>query len=266
MASEFTRDYLQLPVAGETSVMDAFVVRPAGDSRPPVVIVGMELFGVNDHIREVTERIARLGYVAIAPNFYHRTLPGDALPMTAEGRKLGFQHLAQLTRERVLRDVDAVLRYARGRSTTPEPVGFVGFSVGGHIAFLAATQFDFAACACFYAGWLLDTQIAMSQPEPTASLSAGIARGGGKLLYFAAGQDQLVTREQRDRLSQILRESGVRHQMVVYEQAQHGFFCNQRDTFDQAAHDDAWARVTTLLSEEIGAMGGLAPSTRDSPR
>jgi carboxymethylenebutenolidase len=252
MPPELMRESLQLPVAGETSVMDAYVARPAGDSRPPAVIVGMELFGVNDHIREVTERIARLGYLAIAPNFYHRTLPRDALPMNAEGRKLGFEHLAQLTRERVLRDVDAVLQFARGRSSTREPVGFVGFSVGGHIAFLAATQFPFAACACFYAGWLLDTQIAMGQPEPTASLSAGIARSGGKLLYFAGGQDSLITREQRDRLSQILREHGVRHQMVVYEQAQHGFFCNQRDTFDQAAHDDAWGRLTTLLAEELG--------------
>lgn len=166
MAYDITQQHLTIPVAADDSLLDAYMARPAGPGRFPAVIVGMELYGVNEDIRDITDRVARLGYVAIAPNFYHRTLPGAALPYGAAGRDQGFVHLHQLRRETTLADVRAVLDFLHADPAIAARCGFLGFSMGGHIAYLAATQCDIAACACFYGGWLVNTTSRSASRKP----------------------------------------------------------------------------------------------------
>lgn len=253
MAAPIFEEHIDIPVAEDGSSIDAYLARPEGEGRYPAVIVGMELFGVNEHLCDVTRRVARLGYVAIAPNFYHRTLPKASLPFGEAGRAQGFEHLNALQRDTALHDVRAVLGFLHRNDHVAGPTGFLGFSMGGHIAYLAATQFDIAASAVFYGGWLANTDIALSRPEPTLALTAGIARHGGKLVYFAGGKDHAVTAEQRAQIAEALKAAHVRHELVVYPEAQHGFFCELRETFDEAARDDAWARVQALLKQELAA-------------
>ncbi len=105
----------------------------------------------------------------------------------------------------------------------------VGLSVGGHIAYYAATQLPLAAVAVFYPGWLTDTGIALSRPEPTLALTPGLTAHGTRLLFLVGDADQLYTAAQRDQIAARLREDGVDHEMVVYPGAPHGFFCDERD-------------------------------------
>jgi carboxymethylenebutenolidase len=130
-------------------------------------------------------------------------------------------------------------------------VGFLGLSVGGHIGYLAATRLDLAACAIFYAGWLSDTGIPLSRPEPTLDLTPGIAEHGGRILYLVGGKDAIVSAQQREDIAQALTTANVRHELVVYPEAKHGFFCEDRDTYDPAAAADAWQRTIALLSSEL---------------
>jgi len=91
--------------------MAAYRVRPTGSGSYPAVIVGMELFGVTRHIRNVTYRVAEQGYLAIAPDIYHRTEPGVELTYDKAGRKRGFELLHLTTREHAIDDTYATMRF-----------------------------------------------------------------------------------------------------------------------------------------------------------
>jgi len=233
----------------ESSVMGAYLARPAAPGRYPGVLIGCEIFGVTAHIRHVTDRVATLGYVAIAPDFYHRTAPGIELAADPDGRARGRELMQRLTRPDVLRDVRAAMAHLRDHAHSAPRISMVGFSLGGHIAYFAATQLDLAATAVFYGGWLPTRDITLSQPDPT--LTPGIAAHDGHVLFLVGEQDQLIPADHRQKIAARLRAAGVRHEMVVYPATPHGFFCDERDTFQQAAADDAWRRVRDLLAAEI---------------
>ena len=252
MFQDLVQEHVLIPVAGSDSPLDAYLARPAAVGTYPVVLVGMELFALTDHIQRVTDQVARLGFVALAPNFYHRAEPHANLPYSDEGRTRGLALLHQLSRADVLADIQAALAFLHARPEVHGRTGFVGFSVGGHIAYLAATQFNIAATACFYGGWLTTTDIPLSQPEPTVQLTPGIAAHGGRLLYFAGAQDPHATAAQREQLAAALQAAHVRHELVVYAAATHGFFCEARPTtFHEESRNDAWQRTARLLTEEL---------------
>jgi carboxymethylenebutenolidase len=240
---EIQGDWIDVPVDGEP--MSAYRARPAGPGHHPTVLVGFEMFGVTDYVRSVADRVAGLGYTAVVPDFYHRCGSRIALPATAEGRARGLELLGQVTRDGVAHDVRALLDHL------PGPAAFVGLSVGGHIAYYAATRFPFAAVATFYPGWLTDDTIPLGRPEPTLTLTPGIAKHGTRLLFLVGDGDHLFTPAQRDEIATRLREDGVDHEFVVYPDTPHGFFCHERDTFREAAADDAFARLTALLAENL---------------
>lgn len=99
--------------------MGAYVARPTSDGPHPGVIVAMELFGVSAHVRDVCERLASLGYLAVAPDFHHRIAPGVELAEDQDGRARGFELLQQMTRPHVLADVHAAIAtYAPGTPAT----------------------------------------------------------------------------------------------------------------------------------------------------
>ncbi len=159
--------------------MGAFVARKS--SRPPAapragVVVCHELFGVTMHIREVCERIAALGYVALAPDLYHRISPGAELAHDDAGRERGFELLRELERDEAVADVRAAVDHLRAGGA--RSVALLGLSLGGHVAYLAATAIDVAAVVCAYPGWLAGTEIGLSRPEPTLTLTAGHHRSG----------------------------------------------------------------------------------------
>lgn len=240
-----------------SSVMGAYLARPAASGQYPGVLIGFEIFGVTAHIRHVTDRVARLGYVAIAPDFYHRTAPGIELAADPDGRARGLELMQQITRPDVLRDVRAAMVHLRDHAHSAPRTGMVGFSLGGHIAYFAATQLDLAATAVFYGGWLPTRDIPLSQPDPTLTLTPGIATHDGRVLFLVGEQDQLIPADHRRQIAAQLRAAGVRHEMVVYPATPHGFFCDERDTFRQAAADDAWRRVRDLLAAELSPESTL---------
>lgn len=228
-----------LDVVGEP--MGAYVARPAAPGEHPGVVVAFEMFGLTSHIREVTDRVASLGYIAVAPDFYHRADPGVELKPDEDGRRRGFELLETLTRGGALADVEAAMAY-----TAADKVGMIGCSAGGHLAYLAAAELGLAATAVFYGGWLTGTELPISRPEPTLSLTGRIA---GKLLYVVGDSDHAVPAEQVGLIAAAL--AGTGHELVVYPDTPHGFFCHQRDSYREGPAEDAWRRVTELLAAEL---------------
>ncbi len=228
------------------STMRGYVARPTGPGPFPGVVAGMELFGVSAHVREVCDRLAVGGFVALAPDLYHRTAPGVELAEDAAGRERGFHLLHQQTREQVLRDVAAAI--ARLHADGSTAVGMVGLSVGGHVAYLAATEFDLPAAVVVYGGWLPTTDIPLSRPQPTLARTPRIT---GRLLVLVGEEDQVVPPEHRRGIAQALRAAGVRHEIITYPGVAHGFLSDRRATYNRTAAHDMWRRVQDLLTTEL---------------
>ncbi|HEU5047781.1 MAG TPA: dienelactone hydrolase family protein [Rickettsiales bacterium] len=252
MENSITTETLQIAVGGSASSMGIYVARPAQEGKYPACIVCGELFGMTEHIMDITRRLAKLGYVAATFDFYHRSAPGVQLPYDEAGRDKGFELLHQLKREDVVNDVQSLLQYLRGRKDVIPKIGIVGFSLGGHIAFLAATQLDLAVCVSFYGGWLTNTEISLSQPEPTVNLSPGIAKHGGRVLYMVGDLDHAVSKEQTSALEAGLKAAGVKHEVIRYPGVKHGFFADVRNTYDADASKNAWEHMQKVLKEELG--------------
>jgi carboxymethylenebutenolidase len=227
--------------------LDAYLARPAAPGRHPGVVVFHELFGISAHVRAVAERLASTGHVAIAPNLHRRTDPALELAHDDAGRTCGFALLENLKRESVLADADAAIAELRARGC--ERVGLLGLSLGGHVAYLTATaRDDLAAAVVAYGGWIPTTDIPISRPEPTIALTPSIT---APLLLLVAGADHAVDAEQPRAVAAALRDANVRHEVVEYPTAQHGFLCEHRATYDRDAACDAWARIDALFAAEL---------------
>ena len=228
--------YLARPDAGAAD-------RPEGEL--PGVLVGMELFGVTAHVRDVCDRLAELGYVALAPDLYHRLEPGIELPADARGRARGFELLHQLTRPGVLEDVAAARDYLGSRSGAL--AGMVGLSVGGHLAYLAATAMDLPVAVVAYGGWIPGHELPLSRPVSTLSGTPGIT---GRVVFLVGDDDPLIPPAERGLLVEALTSAGVDHELIAYPGVGHGFLCDRRAGFDPVAATSAWLLIDQALSRK----------------
>lgn len=239
-----TNATIQIPVADGTT-LPAYLARPAAGHARTGVIVAHELFGVNPDIRAVANDLARAGYLAIAPEFYHRDAPaGRWLERDEAGRQAGFTLLHRLERRPALADAAAAGDWLRAQPGI-ERIAMIGFSAGGHLTYLAACQLPVSRTAVLYGGWLPTTDIPMSQPTPTLDLTPGIT---GRLLYLVGEDDTLIPAAQRDQIRDALRQAGTDHDMVCYPGTGHAFFWPDTPAFSKTARDDAWSRILAMLA------------------
>ena len=239
-----TRATAPISVADGSTLL-AHLAYPTDRPAPVGVIVAHELFAVNPDISGVADGLAKAGYLAMAPEFYHRHAePGRWFERDDAGRREGFAQLHQLGRNQALADVDACVAWLHAQPGI-ERTAMVGFSAGGHLAYLAACRLPISRTAVVYGGWLPTTDIPMSQPAPTLELTPGIT---GRILCLVGEDDALIPADQRQQISAALVEAHVEHELVSYPGAEHAFFWPGTPTFNQDARDDAWARILTMLA------------------
>jgi carboxymethylenebutenolidase len=244
---EITTERVEIP--GEGGSFGGYVARPAGSDPLPAVIVYMEIFGVNSHIRDVTERIAREGYVAIAPDYFHRTGPGVELAYDDAGMEAGMKLLFALQADEMIADANATLAYLRARSDVKgDAIGAMGFCIGGHMTYLTACETDVKVSASFYGGGIAGPQ----GPGGGASTLTRTSDISGRILCLFGGQDAMIPLDQVDAIRSALADAGVRHEVVVYDEADHGFNCDQRATYNEPAATSAWQKVVAAFSQELG--------------
>ncbi len=243
---EIRSERVQIPVSGG-GAMGGYLVRPADTTPRPGVIVYMEIFGVNSHIRDVADRVAREGYVALAPDFFHRTHPGIELGYDEAGMGTGMKGLMALDAEQMVTDAQAALAFLRKQPNTTAKTGAMGFCIGGHMTYLTACETDIAAAASFYGGAIAAPQ----GPGGRVSTLSRTLKIRGKLICLMGAKDALIPMPRVDQMREALEQAGTRHEVIVYDAADHGFFCDQRGTFHKPSADDAWARVKDLFAAEL---------------
>jgi len=228
--------------------MGGYLARPSQGKRHPAVLVFMEIFGINAHIRDVVERVAREGYVALAPDFFHRTGPGVEYGYDDDGMAKGMEMMSGLDADQMVSDASAALEYLRDRAFVDgEKLGCMGFCIGGHMTYLTACETDVKAAASFYGGGI-------AAPEGMGGKESTISRTGkitGKILCLFGEQDGFIPSDQVDAIRAALEAAGTDHEVVVYPGADHGFFCDQRATYQKEAATDAWERVKSLFAEKL---------------
>jgi carboxymethylenebutenolidase len=234
--------------------MDAFVAAPdpAPAGRGPAVVVVQEAFGVNDHVRDVCRRLAGAGYVALAPEIFHRDGAGLEIPY-GEGPR-AMDHLGRLTNAGIETDLAAAFATLRADPRVDSArVGLVGFCVGGFAAFLGACRLDPRATVAFYAGGLV-------RERPGALLEPLLAEAGGiaaPLLCLFGADDGGIPPADVDAVRGRLAEVGASHEVVVYEGARHAFFNDLRPAnYDAAAAHAAWERTLAWFARHLAAGAG----------
>jgi carboxymethylenebutenolidase len=244
---EIVTERVKIPLAGGDS-MGGYLARPKDGGQRPAVLVFMEIFGINPHIRDVTERVAREGYVALAPDTFHRTHPGFELGYDEAGFAKGMEALGALDADQMVADVRAALAFLRGRrDVRGDRIGAIGFCIGGHMTYLAACETDLAAAASFYGGGIAGPKA----PGGRASTLARTPKIKGRILCLFGGKDAFIPAAQVEQVRAALAAARTRHEVVVYPDADHGFFCDQRASYQQAAAADAWSRVQKLFAEAL---------------
>lgn len=208
--------------------LGAYRADPEGAPRGGIVVI-QEIFGVNEHIRSICDRLAALGYAAIAPALFDRTVPGFESGYTAADVEHARTFIANPNWDEFLRDTEAARVALAGSGKT----GIVGFCLGGSVAFAAATRLEgFSAAVGFYGGRI--AAIADETPRCPVQLHYG-------------SEDQGIPMSNVD----TVRAKRPDVDIYVYEGAGHGFNCDARASYDPEAAKLAWGRTTEFFATHL---------------
>ena len=207
------------------------------------MIVIMEAFGLNDHIKDVAERIAREGYVAIAPDLYYRE-PQNVVGYDQLEAAIGL--MQKLVDDKVIADLRAVIDHLKAQTfVNGGRIGITGFCMGGRIAFLAACKFpeEIKAAVPFYGG-----NIAADLPAAPLNFARDLK---APLLCFFGEKDPYIPLAQVQKIEDTLRTLGKLYEINVYAGADHGFFCDDRASYHPDAAKDAWEKTKAWFEKHL---------------
>ena len=234
-------------VHNQDLAIDAYLAMPEASGVYPGVVVIQEIFGVNQHIRDVTEKLAAEGYIAIAPAIYQRQAPGFAVGYGAEDVKQCREYKVKTKAQELLTDIQATIDYLYTLPLVKQSgVGTIGFCFGGHVVYLAATLDRVAATASFYGA-----QIATWCPgsdQATINYTKDIK---GTIYTFFGTEDPLIPNEQNAQIEAELKQHNIDHQVFRYQGATHGFMCDYRDSYSPDVAKDSWKKVLNLFSQKL---------------
>lgn len=213
--------------SGDGHEFAAYRSTPAGKPKAGVVVI-QEIFGVTSHIRHVTDDFAARGYLAIAPALYDRVQPGAELSYKEIER--GRDIMMKLDLDKVALDVQAAITAARSAGK----VAVVGYCWGGSVADLAACRTDADAAVAYYGrqmvNWLGE--------KPKCPV-----------MYHFGRNDPLIPME----IVEQVRAGRPGQEFFVYDDAGHGFNCNDRPEYHAASADLALERTLRFFDRHLGA-------------
>ncbi|GAB4228133.1 MAG: dienelactone hydrolase family protein [Stanieria sp.] len=222
--------------------MPAWLCQPTKNNSKcqPAILLLMEAFGLTEQIRDVAVRIAKEGYVVLAPDLYYRQLPNN---------KFGYEQVEQAMAmmwqldfgQPIEQDIEAALAYLKLQSTVvPNKIGVTGFCLGGGLSFLTACRFSdrIAAVASFY-GMVLDEWV-----EAVKDITVPI-------YLFFGGADLFIPIERIQQIEARFQELDQDYTVKIYPDADHGFFCDERSSYNPSAAEDSWRELTQFFARHL---------------
>ncbi|MFN0124484.1 MAG: dienelactone hydrolase family protein [Blastocatellia bacterium] len=213
--------------AGDKSA-GGYLARPAGHDPAPAVMVIHEWWGLNDHIREITQRFARAGFVAAAVDLYDGAV-------TADPQQAG-QMMSGLDPQKALANLGTAISWLRTQDFVGA-VGITGFCMGGLYSLVAACNLPLDAAVPFY-----------GMPDDLGM----VANLNCPVLFIGAEKDQWITVDKMNRLDAAFQAHGRNAEVKIYAGADHAFFNDTRpEVYSAADAADAWTRTIDFLTRHL---------------
>jgi carboxymethylenebutenolidase len=233
-------EFVNVKVSDGTE-MRAYVSHPEG--RPAgAMLVFQEIFGINSHIRDITGRFAKQGYLSVAPELFHRFAPGFECGYSEAEVQVGIQHLGKMTPAGLEADIRAAFDWVQTQGAPP--TGAIGYCMGGRCAFLAGLITPLACAVSYYGGGIAPYQFGPGLIDRAAELKAPI-------LLFWGGKDYMIPPEAVQSVTGALRSAKKTFASVEFSWADHGFFCDARPNYDAAASAQAWPLTLAFLESNF---------------
>jgi carboxymethylenebutenolidase len=234
--SNITSKYVEIKVDDGTTML-AWFAEPAGDKPRRGILVFPEIFGVNTHIRDVTNRFAARGFSALSPELFHRTAP----PKWECGYTdfaTAMPHMQAVKEDGLESDVKAAHAWLKNNTGVGDNIACVGYCMGGRTSFLANSAVPLKAAVSYYGGNM------PSFLHRTSKLSAPMLLLWGEL-------DSHIPAEQRNQVTKAMREAQKEYVDVVFSNADHGFFCDERKSYQADAARASWDLVNSFLDARL---------------
>lgn len=234
-------------VAGEIRVpaqggeMVAYRAQPAGPGRFPVLLVVQEIFGVHEHIKDICRRLAKLGYMAVAPELFARQ--GDPRQY-ASIPDLMSNIVAKVPDAQVMADLDACVAWAQKSGGDTARLGITGFCWGGRIAWLYAAHNPQVKAGVAWYGRLV-SPVNENNPKHPVDIAGDLK---GPVLGLYGGQDQGIPPDTVERMRAALKAAtsnaaAQASSIHVYENAPHAFHADYRPSYRKEEAEDGWKRL-----------------------
>ncbi|OIV46895.1 carboxymethylenebutenolidase [Sodalis sp. TME1] len=223
-------------VPSQGDAMPAWMARPAGQHDAlPVVIVVQEIFGVHEHIQDLCRRLAKVGYLAIAPELYFRQ--GDPAHYDDVGTLLT-ELVSKVPDSQVLSDLDHTAHFAATQGGDLRRLAITGFCWGGRISWLYAAHNPQLRAAAWYGKLTGDKTLTM--PKHPVDVATQLT---APVLGLYGAQDKSIPLETIETMRQALRAANADAEIVVYPEAGHAFNADYRPSYHAPSALDGWQRM-----------------------
>ena len=237
-------DTVAIPVRGAS--MPAFLARPAAPGRYGAVLVVSEIFGVHEYICDICRRLAKLGYVAIAPAFFFRA--GDPAPLTDFAQIMPI--VAKATYPQVQGDVGSTLAWLVNQAFVDKSrLAITGYCWGGSVVWMSAAEFpQIKAGAAWYGPLKASAPAPGAPPAEVRPWPIDVVKNlKAPVIGLYGALDQGITQADVQAMRAALAANSRPDQIIVYPDAQHGFHADYRPSYNKAAAEDGWKRMLALF-------------------
>jgi len=239
-------------VAGEIKIgdMPAYRAQPEGGAKFPLIVVVSEIFGVHEHIKDVCRRLAKAGYMAIAPELFARQ--GDVTKMT-DINAIITNVINKTPDEQVMRDLDATVEWAKKSGKLDgDRVGITGFCWGGRIVWLYCARTGPGGAPKAGAAWYGRLSNATNALQTKTALDVG-AKLRAPVLGLYGGQDSGIPIGHIEMMRREIAANPkkVPAEIIVYPDAGHAFNADYRPSYNKAAADDGWQKLLAFMKKSV---------------
>src|SRR5688572_14675338 len=233
----------EVKIAVKDGEIPAYRAMPAKGGPFPVVLVVQEIFGVHEHIKDICRRLAKLGYLAVAPEMYARQ--GDVSKQT-DIQKIIAEVVSKVPDEQVMSDLDAAVAWAKksGKGDT-DKLAVTGFCWGGRIVWLYAAHNPNLKAGVAWYGRLVGMSDELHPKHPldlAASLKAPV-------LGLYGGADSGIPNDTVEKMQKALKDAKQPSEIVLYPDTPHGFNADYRPTYRADKAADAWKRMLAWFKD-----------------
>jgi carboxymethylenebutenolidase len=224
---------VKIPVPG--GEISGYRARPESGGTFPIVLIAYEVFGLQEHIKDICRRFAREGYLAIAPDLYYRQ--GDVSKM--ENFDEIFKIVSKVPDAQVMSDLDAAVAWAAKNKGDAKRLGVTGFCWGGRITWLYAAHSPKVKAGTAWYGRLVGDTAALQPKNPIDIVPMLKA----PVLGLYGGKDEGIPLDTVEKMREALKKAGNPSEIIIYPDAPHGFFADTRPSYRKEAAEDGWKRL-----------------------